>query len=395
MITGVGIGISTKLDAFIAGKDAAKNARYRLGKQVPDIILAFISSIFDQEDTIKGICSVIDETPLVGCSTVCSITPLGASRNSVTVCAISCKDITFSQGIGINVSKNPRLAGRKAARQASDELKDIKRQLFIIFSDSMSGNITDVLRGAQEILGTSFPIIGGSSTDNLHFQNTYQYFDNNTYTDAAIGLLVNGNIKIGTGNAHGWQPIGKPHKITKASSNIIEEIDNRKAIQLYEEYIGKTSDELKIEGIAKIGTSYPLGIRIKEKTAYITRSPLKTDGSGSLMLNAEIPEREDINLMIGDKNLALESAKKACINALMGIGKSKIKFAIVFSDIGRFQLLGKNPQDEVEIIKDVLGKDVPFFGCYTCGEFAPIDTQEYKGQSYFHNQTISVTVVSE
>ena len=120
----------------------------------------------------------------------------------------------------IKILKPPK--GRSVA---SEKLKDIKRQFFIIFSEAMLGNITDVLRGAQEILGTSFPIIGGASIDNLQFQNTYQYFDNNIYTDAAIGLLVNGNIKIGVGNAHGWQPIGKPHKITKASSNIIEEID--------------------------------------------------------------------------------------------------------------------------------------------------------------------------
>jgi len=388
MATKVGIGISTKLDSFIAGKEAARSALYQIGRQAPDIIIVFISPIFDQGETLKGIRSIISEGPLVGCSAAGSITNRGSFRNAVTVCAINSDSIRFSYGIGNNVSRNPRSAGREAARQSS-KLKDIAREVYIMFSDGLSGNGTDILRGAQEVLGTGFSIIGGSATDDLRFQKTYQYL-NNIYTDSLVGLLISGNIDISTGKAHGWQPIGRPHKITRAKSNIIKEIDRRRAVELYEEYLGKTSDELKIEGIAKLGSNYPLGMRVKGKERYLIRAPLQIKDSGSLMLSAEIPEREDINLMIGDRNLALEATKAACRDALTSIRKSRIKFAIVFSDIARLQLLRKDPQSEAEIIKDMLGPDVPFFGCYTCGEYAPVD-----GQSYFHDQAISITVISE
>lgn len=388
MATKIGIGISTKLDSFIAGKEAARSALYQIARQAPNIIIVFISPIFDQEEAIKGIRSIIGEGPLVGCSSAGSITNRGSFRNSVTVCAINSDSIRFSYGIGNNVSRNPRSAGREAARQSS-KLENIAREVYIMFSDGLSGNGTDILRGAQEILGTGFSIIGGSATDDLRFQKTYQYF-NNTCTDSVVGLLISGNIDISTGKAHGWQPIGRPHKITRARSNLIKEIDRRRAVELYEEYLGKTSDELEIEGIAKLGSNYPLGMQVKGKEEYLIRAPLKIKDSGSLMLSAEIPENEDINLMIGDRNLALEATKAACRDALTSIRKSRIKFAIVFSDIARLQLLRKDPQSEAEIIKDMLGPDVPFFGCYTCGEYAPVD-----GQSYFHDQAISITVISE
>jgi len=252
----------------------------------------------------------------------------------------------------------------------------------------------DVLRGAQEVLGTGFPIMGGGAIDNLQFQKAYQYLNNNIYTDSVVGVLIGGNIKIGIGKAHGWQPIGKPHKITRVRSNIIKEIDKRKAVELYEEYLGKTCDELKTEGIAKLGASYPLGVAIGQKKEYLIRMPLKIKDNGSLMLNADIPEHKDISLMIGDKNSALEATKRSCIEAL-GNSKTRARFAMVFSDIGRLQLLRKDSQKEVEIIREILGKDVPFFGCYVCGEYAPIDIQENVGQSYFHNQAISIVVFSE
>ena len=394
MDTLIGIGVSTKLDSFAAGKEAAKNAAHQLESHHANILIVFISPIFDQEEAIQGIRSIIPETPLIGCSTAGTITAFGALRNSIGVCAIKSDTMSFSCGAGNDASKNPRLAGNEAAKQSS-KLKEVARQLYIMFCDGLSGNATDILRGAQEIFGTSFPIIGGTSSDDFQFQKTYQYFNDTIYTDSVVGLLVSGNAKLGIGKSHGWQPIGKPHIITKARSNIIKEIDKKRAVELYEDYLGKSYNELTTEGIAKLGFSYPLGIQPREKTEYLIRVPLKTEDGGGLTLSAEIPERTDINLMIGDRGMALEAAKNACLEASRGIKPSKIKFVFIFSDIARFQLLRKGPQTEVEIIKDIFGKNIPFFGCYTCGEYAPLDVQEHKGQFYFHNQVISVTTISE
>jgi hypothetical protein len=395
MNTKIGVGTSTKLDSSIAGREAAQRAFYQLNRQDPDIAIVFISTIFSQVEAINGIRSILSDIPLVGCSAAGSITSLGYIRNSITVCAIRSDSIRFSCGIGKNISKNSRLAGSVAATQSAGQ-KDIPRQVYIMFSDALSGNGTDILRGAQEILGTSFPIIGGFASDDLSFQKTYQYLDNNIYTDSVAGLLISGDININIGQAHGWRPIGKPHKVTRARSNIVKEIDKKKAVWLYEEYLGKSLDELNAEGIGKLGSSYPLGIQIKEQKEYLMRSPLKIlEDSGSLVFTAEIPEHQDINLMIGDKNLALDAAKEACIKALTGIKKSSISFAIIFSDIARLQLLRKDYQNELAIIKDMLGPGVPFFGCYTYGEYAPIDMQGYRGQSYFYNQVISIAVFSE
>ena len=394
MATQIGIGISTKLDSFLAGKEAAKSAFSQLGRKSPHILNVFISPIFEQFEVIKGIRSVIANAPLVGCSAAGSITSFGCFRSSVTVCAIVSDSINFSYGLGGKLSKNTRLAGREAARQSNDQSNAL-RQSYIMFYDCLHGNGTDVLRGAQEILGTSFPIIGGSASDELKFQKTYQYLNNSIYTDSVVGFLISGTVKTGIGKAHGWRPIGKPHKITKANSNIIKTIDKRPAVELYEEYLGKDIDELKIEGMGKLGSNYPLGIRVKEKEEYIIRMPLKIEKDGGLILSAEIPEHEDINLMIGDKNSVLAAVREACLEALETIPKSKIKFAIVFSDVARLHLLRKDSQKESEIIKEILGENVPFFGCYTYSEYGPFYIEGYKGQSYLHNQAISIAVFSE
>jgi hypothetical protein len=392
MATQIGVGVSTKLDSFSAGRDAAREACYHL-KERPDILFVFISPIFEQEEAIKGIRSIAREGLLAGCSSVSSISSKGYFLGAVTVCAISSENIIFSSDVGQHTSRSARSAGNNSVKELVN-LKNSDRQLCVMFTDSMSGNMADVLRGSQEALGTSFPIIGGSGTDNFQFQKTYQYFNNSILTGSVVSVLVRGNINIGTGIAHGWQPIGKPHRITRFNSNIVREIDKRPAIELYNEYLGKEQGDLNKEGIGKIGCSYPLGVNIKGRNKYLTRSPLRIENEENLVFNAEIPERDDVNIMIGDKNMALDAVKEACKEALKNIIPRDIIFAMVFSDIARLQLLRKEAHKEAEIIKEMLGENVPFFGCYTYGEYAPINHYGYSGQSYFHNQAISIAIFS-
>ena len=397
MTTIASCGVSTKLDSFAAGREAAQSAYYQLSRREPDAVITFISTIFDQKETIKGIRSVIRNAPLAGCSSAGSITANGPLRGSVSVFAVHSDSISISFGIGNNISKNARLAGHKAASKAfAGSVKNKTTKAYMLFSDSLSGNGTNILRGAQEVLGTSFPIIGGFAADELCFQKTYQYLDNNIYTDSAVGVLISGNINIGIGKAHGWQPIGKPHKITRARSNIVREIDRKVAIEVYEDYFGKSFQELKDLGIGKLGVNYPLGIKMEGGNDYLIRAPLKVEDNGSLLLSAEIPEGEDVNIMIGDKNQALAAVRTACLEAARGIQKQNIKFIAVFNDIARYNLLRKDSRKETELIKEIFGKDIPVMGFYTYGEYASFDAYgQQKGWSNFHNQTFSIAIFSE
>ncbi|MBU4312169.1 MAG: FIST C-terminal domain-containing protein [Candidatus Omnitrophica bacterium] len=396
MATIVGLGLSTKLDSFGAGREAAQGAYYQVKRQTPNLIIVFISTIFSQVEAMKGIRSIMRESPLIGCSSAGSIVTTGIFRNSVSVFAIRSDSISFSLSMAKRVSKNARSAGYEVANQAfTKSSKEKTTKAFMMFSDSLSGNGADILRGAQEVLGTSFPIIGGSAADELRFQKTYQYLNNSIYTDSIAGLLISGDIDIVIGKAHGWQPIGKPHRITKARSNIIREIDGRTAVELYEEYFGKSLEELKNYGIGKLGISYPLGIRMKGKNEYLIRAPLRLEDSGSLVLNAEIPEGEDVNLMMGDKNLCLDATRDMCSEVNKDIYARNISFVTVFSDIARYNLLRNNAREEIEIIKEHFGKNTPIIGCYTYGQYSSPGKYEYKGWSNFHNQALSIAVFSE
>jgi len=398
MATLIGTGISTKLDSFAAGKEAALNAYHQIEKNNPSILIIFTSAIYIQHEAIKGVRSIIRDTPLIGCSSIGSISNYGSNQDTVTVFIISSDSIRFFCGTGDKISSNSRLAGSKAAIKAFGSIKKHSpRQAYIMFSDGVSGNSADILRGAQEVLGTYFPIIGGGACNKLYSSKTYQYADNEIYNDSVVGVIISGNMVLGIGQSSCWQPIGKPHKVTKAKSNIIKEIDKKAAVKIYEDYFEKSSEEITNDWIFKLGINYPLGIRrIDKSKEYITRVPLMIGYNGSLVLNADVREEEDVSLMISDKDLILESAKNAAKKALSYIKDTKIRFAVMFSDISRLLLLRNDAYKEINIVKEIIGREIPILGCYTLGEYGLFNVTESAGGQYcFNNHSVSITLFSE
>lgn len=390
----VGVGSSRKIDAFQAGKEAALLARSQAQHPDLDLVIVFASASFEQEELLKGIKSIVSEVPIVGCSSAGEITSQGCWRKSVAVMVIKSDELQFATGLGKDVGKDTRAAGYAVAKKAI-EVASEDRRVFIIFPDGLSGNGQDLIRGAQEILGVSFPIVGGSAGDDFLFQKTYQYYNDRPYVDSVIGLLFLGDIAIGIGARHGWRPLGRPRKVTRAKSNVLKEIDGEPAVGIYKEYFDKEMDGLHKEFLSRVAIKYPLGMLVPGEEEYLMRNVLQANTDGSLVCVAEVPEGTEVRLMIGTKETALEAAKLAAQEALVGMKDAQIKFAIVFDSVSRAKLLWGNAKREIEIIKKVLGEDVPLIGFYTYGEQAPLKSTRYAGQSYFHNESIVILTIGE
>lgn len=395
MSISIGTGISNKLDSFQAGREAAITSHRNLGSPC-DFIFVFASTIFDQQELFRGIKSVFEKTPVIGCSSPAQVSSIGLAKDSVVVFSLKSDTIKFSMGLGEKISQNARLAGQKAAKEALKTQKTT-RQLFIMFPDGFTGDGYEVIRGAQDIFGTSFPIIGGSAGDNFKFQNSFQYFNGAIYQDSISGILFGGNIKFGIGVKHSWLPIGKPHKVTKSSANIIKELDNKPAAEIYEDYFEKKIDQLGLEEFAKLAIMYPLGVTLKGEDKFLIRYPIRPVEYGWLILPAGIEEGSEVQLMIGDKTAVLESAKEATYEAIKKVKTLtlNIEFILIFSSAARLKLLAMDAREEINLIKDIVGNNVPIIGFYTYGEQVPLLSDVYKGQSHFQSHTIMVVAVGE
>lgn len=392
METVVGVGISNDPNAKSAGAEACKQALEKVGN--PELIIVFSSVKHEQREMLSGVREFSKEIPLIGCSTAGEITLGGSAEGSVAVMAIQSDAIDFTIGRGGDLKEGVREAGAVLARNIQSGAKaDIN--CLLMLTDVLNGNGAEVVRGIQDVMGEHALIIGGAAGDDFLFKQTFEYYNDEISSSTIVGAGLSGNYGIGVGVRHGWVSIGAPMKATKSEGAVIYELDGRPAVSIYEDYFGKKAEELREEPLAKLAITYPLGMTIEGSDELLVRDPITVDGNGAITCAAEIPEGSEVRLMIGSKEEAIKAAKEAAQQALEQLGGKKPSAIIMFNCIARRKLFGRYATEEIDAIREVLGKEVPMIGFYTYGEIAPIGENNEQRFSRFHNETAVVMVLGD
>lgn len=390
----IGTGLSTASDHIQAVKEAVKEAQTNIHSEKIDLAIVFSSIEFAHQRVLKTINDLLEPAPLIGCSSLAVISHQGIHRHALAVILLS-----LSEGIYFNAAcvkdinaKSAITAGEELGEKLLYGSQNIRRDMSLIFSDGLIHNAPELIYGLQERLGRSFPLVGACASDNLAFQRTYLYYNQEVISDAACGILWGGKLNFGLGIKHGWKPLGKPRDVTQSKGNIVYEIDNLPAVKIYEEYFAKNTSELK-KDLKRISIFYPIGIYLAGEEEYLLRNILNIE-NGALIFQGDVPQGSQIRLMIGTKESCLEAAEQAADELKKGLGTQTCKLALVFDSASRYILLGRDAHQELEIVKERLGKDTPVLGIYTYGEQAPLRAISYLGKTYFHNQTFTVVGIT-
>lgn len=391
MSISIGIGWSKNTDSLTVGQDAAEIAKRTLNNENIDLAIVFSSPGFDFSKVLEGIKNVIKSDNIIGCSGTSIITEEQIEKKAVGVVCISSDELKFGLGASAHIEPDKEMdSGRNLAREALRTFKGGQRNLFMLFSDGLLADTSSLIRGIQEVLGKSFPIVGAASSDDLKFSNTFQFLGDQVFKNGAVGMLWTGAIKFGIGIKHGWKPLGRPRQVTSAYRNIIREIENKPAVSIYEDYFGKKTQDLRYPMLARMSILYPLGMYLAAEKEYLLRNVLGAQENGSLICQGDIPQGAEVRLMIGSKESVLESARQAAEEAKSALKGMPIKLALIFDSASRNKLLGRTAYSEIEIIKEVLGQNTPLMGFYTYGEDAPLKAVDYRGETYFHNETVNI-----
>lgn len=390
----IGLGLSTQRDPILAAKEAVIKARADIYNAKISLALVFSSIDLSGSTTLKVIANFIEGAQILGISTEAIFSNQGLFKHGLAVVLFSLKDDTYITTACVkNIKENTLLAtGDSLASALLTGLKKGQRDLSIMFSDGLSEHGSEITRGFQKKLGASIPLLGAIVSSGLTSQKTTIYSNQELLHNAASGLLLGGKLVFGLGTQHGWLPIGKPHRVTKSSGNIVNEIDSLPAIKLYEDYIGKNTAQLK-EELRRISIFYPLGIRLEGEKEFLLRNISNIKEDGSLVLQGDVTQDSSVRVMIGTKETCLAATAQAVKQAKKALGEHPCKFALVFSSLSRYILLGRHAKKELDIIKGELGENTPIVGIYTHAEQAPLVATSYLGSAYLHNQTINVLAI--
>ncbi|MFA5063462.1 MAG: FIST C-terminal domain-containing protein [Candidatus Omnitrophota bacterium] len=393
----VGIGVSTELDHLKAVKEAVEEAIIQIKPDNIDFALLFTTEEFSHSLVLQTTADLIGRIPLLGSSSSIIISQNGPLKHGLILVLFKLNEGSYFNAACVKdiTINNTLSSGEELGGKLLYGCKNVHRDLGVIFSNTNTGDYSSLVTGIQEKLGRGFPLVGASLPKRIDHAENHLYSGSEILNNAVCGVLWGGKLNFSLGIEHGWQPLGKPRYATRTQVDTVNEIDGLPAVNLYKEYFGKETLELNRE-LKRISVFYPLGIAVSGNKEYLLRSVISIKNDGSLLFRGEVPEGSMVRLMISSKDSCLAAAAKAAKTALDNARGKKIKFALVLNSLSRYALLGRQAAQEIRIVRETLGSDVPFAGIYTSAEQAPLNSANYNlGKTYFHNNSIAILTITE
>jgi hypothetical protein len=267
---------------------------------------------------------------------------------------------------------------------AGDDLNCI-----FLISDGTFINGSELVDGFNSDNPNNIPVTGGLAGDAARFEKTFTGLNEVPTQGNVIAIGFYGkHLSIGHGSFGGWDEFGHERVITKADQNVLYEIDNKNALDLYKQYLGDYVNELP--GSALL---FPLSIRINGSDKNLVRTILSIDEEKKSMTFAgNLPEGSKVRLMKANFDKLIEASSIAAENSFTAIKEHNPELAILISCVGRKLILQERTDEEVEAAKEVLGTNTAITGFYSYGEISPFNSST---QCELHNQTMTITTFTE
>lgn len=306
-------------------------------------------------------------------------------EDSITITAIEFEKsnyVVFRENI-LAHNKDAVLLGNKLIQKVPKEgLKHI-----IIISEGSFINGSALIEGLQTGID-NIAITGGLCGDDSRFEKTISSYNENPKEGEIILIAFYGeSLDVSFAQYGGWTPFGPERIITKSHQNILYELDNQPALDLYKKYLGDKAAQLPQSALL-----YPLSVKTKNKKEPIVRTILAiNEQTNTMTLAGDIPEGAVVQLMMANIDYIIDSALQAAEIGMKN-RKNKPEFALLVSCIGRKLVMDQRVEEEIEEVIEVIGSQAVVSGFYSYGELAP-----FAGNinCELHNQTMTLTLFSE
>lgn len=352
------------------------------------LILFFSSLQNGLKLRISELHSRFPNAEIVGCSGVAEINGEELTEYSLTAVAV------YFESTQIRVARVPHTLAQDseangialARKLASDDLRAA-----LVLGPGFNLNATRMIQGMSEILGPRVPISGGLAGDPPPTTSCWTYCHGSLSMQQIVCVGFYGDdIRVSHGCFGGWDAFGPQRIITKASGNVLYELDGRPALELYRRYLGPEADNLPMSA-----QYFPMLIRSRvgdTNGTGVIRTVLSINDIDDSMISAgELTEGYSAQFMRGNLESLIDGAGHAAASAAGQLPHYANPLAIMVSCYGRKLVLGQRCVEEIESVCGQLPQKTTTVGFYSFGEISPTgcDTDQ------MHNQTMTLTLISE
>ncbi len=370
------IGQSWVVEGHQAGLEAARQALENLGRAPVAFAWVVVSQSYQVDQALAGVTEVTGDAPILGFSTSAEISNIGRSRRSVLVGLLSGENIRGHSGWWSEFSQDGGTCTQKMLAALHPDPDE--NNMLLVVADGLGGS-ADLLFSALADL--QLPVSGCLASGDLVRGRTYQIGGRQSGSAGLAAAVLSGDLALGVGAAHGWQPVGALARITRSQGQWIRLMDNQLPSEVYARYFGYTARQWVYPPLNSMVRLYPLGF--KDTESFVLRSPIRVEADGSLRMNSNLVEGALADLMVGTQAACEQACRQAAQQALSALGEATPCLAVLLVDEAWQMLLELDPGSEVNAVRAVLGEDIPILGGYTLGQIAPEASQ---GKLSLYNQ---------
>ena len=350
-----------------------------------NLFLLFISPDFNlKDDVLLSLNLKYPKSTIIGCSTAGEISDVTVKDKTISLTAIQLEKTTLKK---VSFQIKDMNCSYKAGEEIANKLNDNDLKHVIVLSDGLNINGADLVSGLKSKI-PRVSITGGLAADGSAFNKTFVINDGKIVDKTIVGLGFYGDdLKVGYSSKGGWDSFGIERLVTKSNKNVLYELDGMPALEIYKSFFGEYANDLPSSGLL-----FPLSMRNSKNTTPLVRTILAiNEEDQSLTFAGNIPQDSYVRLMKANIDRLISGAEDSAISANKNL-KETSELAILISCVGRRLVLKQLVEEEVEVVRDVIGDKPCITGFYSYGEIAPFG--EFS-PCELHNQTMTITTLSE
>ncbi len=360
-------------------------SQHAISKPLPEndaqLVLCFAArEMLATDTTYTAVRKKFPHADIALCSTAGEIYHKQVQDNTLVAVAMTFSHTTIRTA-SVNSTDFTNCA--EAAAQLARTLNADDLTYVLVLSDGHLVNGSELVKGFGSLSSTTL-VTGGLAADAANFTSTLVGLNAQPTEGTIVAIGFYGTkLRVTHGSKGGWSIFGLEKKITRSESNVLYEIENENALDMYKNYLGSSAKNLPASALF-----FPLSVTIPGAQNSVGRTILSIDtDQKSMTFAGDIPVGAKVRFMKANFDKLTEAAAVAARQTL-SIADRKPDLALLVSCVGRKLIYGPRIDEEVEAVSAAMGDSVPLIGFYANGEISPFNEG---GSCQLHNQTMTIT----
>lgn len=300
--------------------DAVADLTAQCGDRTPKVVFLFCSDRYDSVALSRQMQEAFPRACVAGCSTAGEMV-CGKALNGSVVAMFLDDDVVHDAAVAVveNLGREIRIqeAFSKLERhfQAPVSSLDLRTHVGLVLVDGLSRAEERLMERIGDISDIFF--VGGSAADDRKYQCTHVLADGNSYTGAAVLMILQLNKGFEIVKTQSFKPSGKTLVATQVDEPLrkVIEFDHQPALEAYAAALGVAPEQAASEFVR-----HPLGLMI-EGDPFV-RAPQRPEGHAILFYSRILQGMElavlDTTDIVADTRAAVE-AKVAELGGIRGV----------------------------------------------------------------------------